>query len=146
MSVLSSIFKAVKSAGTMNGVNIAMSGYFGIDAYQEAKQEGSSTVGALGSGISSAALPFVIPGGIFGYLGFELATSAPGLAVDGYRELNQYRRKLGQQQQHKAFQDVSFQENQQTYTMRQAAMAIAARSRYNTDIALQGKEAKYMFK
>lgn len=146
MSLRSSMIKATKSAISMNGVNVALTGYFGYDAYQEAKRSGSGTAGALGSAATSMALPFLLPGGMLGYLGFELATSAPGLAVDAYRGIRDYRRKLGQEQRHLAFQNASFQDNQQTFTMRQAAMAIAERTRYNRDIALQGHEAKYMYK
>lgn len=146
LSLLSSMVSATKSAVSMNGINVALTGYFGYDAYQEAKRSGSGTVGAMGSAMSSMALPFLLPGGILGYAGFELATSAPGLAVDAYRGIRDYRRKLGQEQRHMAFQNASFQENQQTYTMRQAAMAIAERTRYNREVAMMGREAKYMMK
>ena len=146
MSLMSSMLKATKSAISLNGVNVALTGYFSYDAYQEAKRSGSGTVGALGSAAMPMALPLLLPGGMLGYLGFELATSAPGLAADAYRSIRDYRRKLGQEQRHFAFQNASFQENQQTFTMRQAAMAIAERTRYNRDIALQGHEAKYMMK
>ena len=139
------IYGTASSIGK-HGSNIALTGYFALDSFREARNEGSGILRSMGSAVTSAALPFLMPGGMLGYLGFELATSAPGLAVDGYRELSIYRRKLGQQQRHKAFQDVSFSDNQQTYTMRQAAMAIAERSRYNRDIAMKGMEAKYMFK
>ena len=81
MSLMSSMINATKSAISMNGVNVALTGYFGYDAYQEAKRSGSGTVGALGSAATSMALPFLLPGGMLGYLGFELATSAPGLAA-----------------------------------------------------------------
>lgn len=146
MSLMDSMIKATKSAISLNGVNVALTGYFGYDAYQEAKRSGSGTIGALGSAATTMALPFLLPGGMLGYLGFELATSAPGLAANAYRSIRDYRRQLGQEQRHLAFQNASFQENQQTFTMRQAAMAIAERTRYNRDIAMKGMEAKYMFK
>ena len=141
MSLFNSMVKATNSLVSFNGI---MTGYFAVDAYQEAKREGRGTAGALGSAAMSAVLPIVM--GVPGYLGFELVTSAPGLAAEAYGGLSKYRRELGQKQRHIAFQNASFQENQQTYTMRQAAMAVAERTRYNRDIALQGHEAKYMFK
>jgi len=146
LKLLGSMVNATKSAISWNGANIALTGYFGLDAYQEARREGSGKVGALGSAVSSMALPFLVPGQMAGYLAFEAVTSAPGLAVDAYRGIRDYRRQLGQEQRQRAFQSASFQENQQTYTMRQAAMAIAERSRYNRDLAMMGREAKYMMK
>lgn len=143
MSVFSSVARIAKN----QGFNIALTGYFGYDAYHEAKKEGRSTASAVASAGYNMALPFVIPGGFAGYLGFEMLTSAPGLAVDAYRGIQSYRRKIGKEQTHRAFQTAAFQENQQTYTMRQAAMAIAERTRYNREqVMFQGREAKYMYK
>lgn len=146
MSLLKQMVYNTASSIWQHGGNIALTGYFAIDSFREARNEGSGILGSMGSAVTSAALPFLMPGGFVGYMGFELATSAPGLAIDGYRALRSYRRKLGQEQRHRAFQNASFQENQQTYTMRQAAMAIAERSRYNRDAAMMGREAKYMLK
>lgn len=146
MSLFGSMVNSTKSAISFNGINLALTGYFGLDAYQEARQSGAGTMGAIGSGITAAALPMLIPGGIPGYLAFEAATSAPGLAVDAYRWQNSYRRQLGNEQRQRAFQQMSFQDNQQTFTMRQSAMAIAQRSRYNTAAAMQGREAQYFIK
>lgn len=141
MSLLNSMIKASGSILSFNGV---MTGYFAMDSYQEAKREGKGTAGALGSAAMSAVLPMTM--GILPWMGFELVTSAPGMAASAYGSLSKYRRELGQKQRHIAFQNASFQENQQTYTMRQAALAIAERTRYNRSLALQGHEAKYMFK
>lgn len=146
MSVSSSLSKTIWNAVSNHGINIGLTGYFGIDAYQEARREGSSFLGGAAAAAESMILPMVMPGGIPGYLAFELATSAPSLAIDFYKAQRDYRRKLGVEQRHKAFQSASFQDTQMTYTMRQAAMAIAQRSRYNTQAAMLGQEAQYMLK
>lgn len=146
MSVFRSIANVMGKAFLMNSINTGVSLYFGIDAYQEAKRQGSGTLGAMGSAVESMVLPMLMPGGIPGYLAFEAATSLPGLAVDAYKAQRDYRRMLGQEQRHKAFQQAAFQDTQMTYTMRQSAMAIAQRSRYNTQAAMLGHEAQYMMK
>ena len=44
------------------------------------------------------------------------------------------------------FAHAQFNDTEQAYTMRQAGMAIAKRSRYNINQAMLGNEAKYMMK
>lgn len=146
MSLFRSMASAIGSSITMQGMNLAVTGYFGLESFIDARRQGSGFFGSAAAAVEGMALPMVMPGGIPGYLAFEAATSLPGLAVDAYKAQRDYRRILGQEQRHKAFQTAAFQDTQMTYTMRQAAMAIAQRSRYNTQAAMLGHEAQYMLK
>ena len=146
MGIYNSISKFIGEKSKMDLANYGLSAYFGFDSFVESKREGMSTPGALGQAVVDTALPLLMPGGIPGYIAFEAVTSAPSLAIDAYRWQAEYSRRLGDQQRQRAFQHMSFQDNQQTYTMRQAAMAVAQRSRYNTQIAMMGNEAQYMLK
>lgn len=118
--------------------------YFGIDEYQEKRQEGSSKVGALGASIFDGIMPTMM--GMPAYMAFEAITSAPEIARKGYKLYNSYNRQLSQLGRQNAFQSAQFSDTEQIHTMRQAGMAIAQRSRYNTQQAMLGNEAKYMQK
>jgi len=124
--------------------NAAMTGAFGIMDYDDARKEGDSVPLALMKAGSSAVMMNML--GFGGYLAFEAATSAPGMAYDFAKWQSRYRRQLGAEMKQQAFQQAQFQDTQETYTMRQAGMAIASRSRYNTQQAMLGNEAMYMKK
>ena len=145
MSV-AAVRQSMKSLGLGSVMSWGMNGYFGISTYQEARQEGHGVVGSAVRGVGETALAAFMPGGILGYMAFEAARNAPSLAYDAYQWQKDYRRQLGREQKQLAFQNTAFQETQATYTMRQAGMAIAARSRHNTEQAMLGNEARYMMK
>ena len=77
-------------------------------------------------------------------MALEAVSAIPGAAVDFAQWQASYRRQLGREQRQAAFQNAAFQDTQSTYTMRQAGMAIAERSRYNTQQAMLGREASYI--
>ena len=159
MSVLSSIAKmaggnfsagrteitnTVKSLGIGDLANFGFTGYMALDTYTTERREGNSFMGAVGQTIMDTALATTL--GILPYMGLQLATSLPSMAVDAYKFQRNFRRRLGAEQRQRAFQNAQFQDTQQTFTMRQAAMAISQRSRYNTQQAMLGNEAQYMLK
>lgn len=128
----------------MTAANVGMSLYFGADQYQEERQAGSSAPIAAGKAIVDNTLPLLM--GLPQYLGYEAITHMPELAMQGVDAYNRYSRELGQQQRRQTFNTARFNDTEQYYTMRQAGMAIAQRSRYNTRQAMLGNEAKYMMK
>lgn len=127
-----------------NKVNTAFGVWTGLDTYQEKRQEGAGVISSAASGVIDAALPMMMP--ISVYMGMELATGIPTAAVEGAIAANQYKHKLAQEARGQAFVNAKFNDTQQAYTMRQAGMAIAERSKYNVNQAMLGNEAKYMMK
>jgi hypothetical protein len=79
-------------------------------------------------------------------MGMQALSAAPQAAAKAARFYGQWNRHLSQMAKQQAFQNASFSDTEQAYTMRQAGMAIAQRSRYNTQQAMLGNEAKYMLK
>jgi len=134
----------MKNMGMGDVMSWGLNGYFGLDAYQEARQEGHGKITSAARGIGETALAATLS--LPGYLAFEAVRNAPSMAYDFALWQSDYRRQLGREQKQLAFQNTAFQETQATYTMRQAGMAIAERSRYNTQQAMLGNEARFMKK
>lgn len=143
MSV-AAVRQSMKNLGLGSALSWGLNGYFGLSTYQEARQEGHGVVGSAIRGVGETALAATLS--LPGYLAFEAARNIPSLAYDAFIWQKDYRQQLGREQKQLAFQNAAFQETQATYTMRQAGMAIAERSRYNTQQAMLGNEARYMMK
>ena len=140
----------LKSVGSMLG-NIAkhhkmdaLGVYFGIDSYQTAREEGSGRFGAAMSAVTDAALPMILSGPQ--YMAYFAATELPGLAVSASDAIHTYNRNMAKASSNRAFVNAHFDDTQQAFTMRQAGMQIAQRSRYNMQQARMGNEARYMRK
>ena len=123
-------------------LNAGFTLWSGIDTYQTEREKGSNIMSSLASAGFDMALTNVL--GIGGYLAYTAAKELPSLAFNGYQAYNQYSRQLGLAQRNQAFQNMQYNDTEQVYTMRQAGMEIAKRSRYNTQQAMLGNEAKYM--
>ena len=140
ISFLSSKLKSIGNLGTV--ANVGMAAYFGLDTYQEKRREGASKASAAFSGALDAVLPMAMS--IPGYLAFEAVTSTPSAIYEFSKWQAGYRRQLGRDQKQQAFQTAAFQDTQETYTMRQAGMAVAARGKYNAQQARLGREAQFL--
>lgn len=112
--------------------------YFAVDEYNTARQEGNGVV----SSAVSAALPLMMGG--WGYAAYVAATELPALTVNALEAYSQYGRNLARQSKQTPFMNAKFNETQQTYTMRQAGMQLAQRSKYNLQQSMLGDEARYM--
>ena len=76
-----------------------------------------------------------------------MALSGAGSAgISAYNSLDQRRRQVGRDMRQTAFSSAEFNDTEQTYTMRQAGMAIARRARGNADLVQLGNEAQFMAK
>lgn len=128
----------------MTSLNVAFSGISALDTYQTEREEGAGFAKATASAVFDAALVSTV--GFVPYLAYFMAKEIPGLAVDAYQAYGQYSRQLGAMQKQQAFQNAKFNDTEQAYTMRQAGMAIAQRSKYNIQQAMLGNEAKYMMR
>lgn len=136
------LLSKIKNIGLGNIANVGMAAYFGLDTYQEKRKEGAGKASAMISGAADAVLPMALS--LPGYLAFEAVTSAPSAIYEFGKWQAGYRRQLGRDQKQQAFQTAAFQDTQQTYTMRQAGMAVAERSKYNMQQARLGREAQFL--
>jgi len=80
------------------------------------------------------------------WAGYHALKDGPRLAVEGMAAADTWRRNPARSNSNEAFVNAQFEDTQQVHTMRQAGMAIAQRSRYNTQVAMMGNEASYMMK
>jgi hypothetical protein len=131
---------ASKNAGSI--ANIGFNGYFAYDGYTTARDSGSGVVSSAISGLTDAALPMMM--GMGAYLGMQAVIAAPGAAVSAIEGISQYGRGLQKQSRQTPFQNSQFAETQQTYTMRQAGMTLAQKSKYNLQQTMLGNEAQHM--
>ena len=138
------MLKAVGKFLKNHKLDIITSSYFGYNTYQTEKEEGASTAGALASSALDIVLPFAISAA--GYGTYLAASEAPGLIVNGVDSVDKWRRQLARENSTAAFNNAQFNDTEQVFTMRQAGMAVAQRSKYNTQLAMLGQEAKYMMR
>lgn len=132
----------LKNKGTVfNGVLGVTSA---MSTYQDEREQGSSALSATASAGIDLALPMMMSAKK--YIGLQILPELPGLALDTYTAAQKYRRQLARERNGQAFVNAKFEDSEQAYTMRQAGMAIAQRSKYNTQQAMLGNEAKYMMK
>ena len=131
-----------KVGGTGNALNMLASGYFGVSGYNTAREEGSGVAMSVAKGAMETALPMVI--GNIGYLAYLATTELPSLAVSAVESYGQYGRNLARNSNQAPFKNTQFAETQGTYTMRQAGMALAQKSKYNLQQTTLGNEAQYM--
>lgn len=128
----------------MQAFNIGLSAWAGIDSYQTAREEGGSKMGAAAGAVVDAALPYVLGAPL--YAAYFAATELPELAVTASDAMGTYQRNMAKASSNRAFVNAHFDDTQQAFTMRQAGMAIAERSKYNMQQAMMGNEARYMRK
>ena len=128
----------------MTAANAGFSAWAGIDSYQTARDEGGSKAGAIAGAVADAAIPAVLSAPAYGM--YLAATELPSLAVSATDALGTYKRNMAKASSNRAFVNAHFDDTQQAFTMRQAGMAIAERSKYNMQQAMMGNEARYMRK
>lgn len=110
--------------------------------YSRAVKEGQGTGSALMRGAAEGLMVDIL--GLPVYAGLHLMAGAPRAATGAMEALGQYSRGLQQERPNMPFRNNTFMDTQQTYTMRQAGMQLAQRSRHNLQHALLGDEAKHM--
>lgn len=143
---MGAISQGFKTWAKHNKMNIGMTAVFmpsNLDDYEERRANGD---GAL---VAGAATAFDVGTTMFMNLkqmtAIGLLTSS-GDIVDGLHQADTNGRQLKAQKYAKAFSNAQFNDTEQVHTMRQAGMAMLQRSKYNTQAALMGNEAKYMYK
>lgn len=124
--------------------NVALGGFFAADTYKESRENGDGVLWSAAKAGSDFVLPFLLSPAL--YMGYEAVTGLPGAVIgtsEWYRDAS---RQAALEKRNAAFSNSHFNDTEQAYTMRQAGMAMAERSRYNVQQAMLGNEAKYMLR
>ena len=118
------------------GVTAAMA----INQYGEERESGKGVLGAATSAVVDNALPFLM--GFGAYAVGAVAMNAPGAIMGGMEKVNTMARGMAQQSRNIPFNNSTFVDTEQAYTMRQAGMQLAQRSKYNVQQTMLGNEAR----
>jgi len=137
--ILSKKFNLGKTGNLISG---GMYAWMFTSGYSDARNNGSGVVGAIGSGVVDAALPDLI--GMKKYFGFGALSMAPGAIVGAVESIGTASRSLARSGRGDPFQNAVFNDTQQAFTMRQAGMQLAERSKYNLQQTTLGNEARAM--
>ena len=114
----------------------------GHDAYTRAMKEGSGTTSAVARGVGEVVMVDIM--GLPLYAGFHAMRWAPGAATRAVEGLGTHARGMQDHRPTMPFRNNTFMDTQTTYTMRQAGMQMAQRSRHNLQHAMLGEEARFL--
>ena len=141
---LQSIAKNIMRHHKSTAFNAAIGGVFAFGTYDEARQSGDGVMSSALQAGGDFASTMLLGGGV--YLGLQALSGGTVAAMQGYNSLDQRRNQVGKDMRQAAFSSSEFNDTEQTYTMRQAGMAIARRARGNADLVQLGNEAQFMAK
>lgn len=135
--------EATKKSASVVGsaMSVGMPLYFGMQEYKAAREEGNSMLMSGARAVGDFAVSEMMG---MGYLGLQLAPLIPKGAVGLAESLNSMSRSMNQAAVAGPFSNATFNDTQQTYTMRQAGMQLAQASKYNLQQTLMGNEAQYL--
>ncbi len=142
--MLSSIAKNILRHHKMTAFNVGIGGIFAAGTYDEARQSGDGVASSALQAAGDFAGTMLMGGGL--YMGLQMVSAAGEGLIQGYNALDQKRHQAGRDMQQRAFGSAEFNDTEQTFTMRQAGMAIARRARGNADLVQLGHEAQFMAK
>ncbi|MCY7866090.1 hypothetical protein P8918_13635 [Bacillus spizizenii] len=133
---------SIKNLTTGQKLNAAGTAAAGVMGYNDARDEGYGVVGSMAKGATDAFLIDLI--GWKKYLVGGALMSAPKMMAQGYESLNRQARALEMSGRNIPFQNNTFVDNEQIYTMRQAGMNMIGQSSMNVKTAVLGNEAQFM--
>lgn len=139
-SIVNKLFK--NDAGKfslMKTGNTAFLGYMGVSEYQDSRANGDGVLSSAASAAGDLAIGALTHP--VAYLGLSLAPELAKGAVDAYDNINAYGRRLQSQSRNRPFQNATFVDSQQTYTMRQAGMNLARQGQFAASQTTMGNEA-----
>ena len=139
MPKISSTMNAFKKMGLTAGT--AINAVMAYSDYSDARQQGSSRLGAGAKALGSYMLYDALGGWA---IPFTMLPEIPSLAVNAYEGMGKYVREMDRQSRQAPFANNTFQDFNQAVTMRQAGMRMAQASKYNLQQTLMGNEASYL--
>lgn len=127
--------------GTVLGVgfNTAVS----ISDYKDAREQGHSRLGSAAKAATSFAVGEVLGGWM---LPATLLPMVPQAAVGAIEGIGKMQRQMNYDSRRVPFNNATFNDYSQAFTMRQAGMQLAQNSQYNLQQSLMGNEAAYLYK
>ena len=134
--------KAIKGLGWGTAIEYGINGGMAVGSYIDERNAGNGVIGSAVSAAVDNALPFVI--GFGTYMAGAALVAAPGAIVSGAEKVNTMARSMEKMSRNTPFDNAQFQDSQQAYTMRQAGMQMAQRSKYNVQQSMLGNEARQM--
>lgn len=141
---LQSIAKQILRHHKMDAFNAVMGGAFALGTYDEARESGDGVASSVLQAGGEFAANMILGGPL--YLGLMALSGGGQLGVQAYNAMDQRRHQVARDMRQRAFSSAEFNDTEQTYTMRQAGMAIARRARGNADLVQLGHEAQFMAK
>lgn len=126
-------FSKLATGGTL------LNGYFALQEYNDNRNEGGTVLGSAFEAAGDLAL-----GALMGPFKYMAATMLPSLAsgaVSAYDAYDKYGRQLQKNRRNKPFQNATFVDSQQTYTMRQAGLNLARQGQMAAQQTTFGNEA-----
>lgn len=130
--------EAGKWSASKIATNGLLPGYFAVSEYGDKRAEGNGVISSAVSAAGDAALSFM---SMPLYIASAVLPAAAGAAMQGYDSLSAYSRQLQSQKRNKPFQNATFVDSQQTYTMRQASMNLARQGQMAAQQTSMGNEA-----
>lgn len=127
-------------AGTIFSVGMDL--HYGISGYRDAREQGHGAMGSAVRGVSTSLMSNIV--GFKAYMGAQAVMGAPKLAVKGVTKLDQMSRQMSRQHMNRPFDNATFADSKQAYTMRQAGMQLAKASKHNLQQGMMGNEANMM--
>lgn len=134
--------KLTKKNVVGTALNVGLPIYFGMNEYQNARNEGNGMLVSGARALGDYAMGEML--GFKGYLALAAVGSIPKAAAGAVQGLNTMSRNMNRAAVSGPFANATFNDTQQAYTMRQAGMQLAQASKYNLQQTLMGNEAQYM--
>lgn len=129
--------------GNKSIIPIATGAVFGYMDYADSRDQGNGVIQSLASAGLNAVLPELMGTGL--YIGGQLASAAIEAAPAIYENLQMQKRQMDRTIRNQTpFQNYTFVDSPQIYTMRQAGMALAKQSKFKLQQAMMGNEAQYL--
>ena len=131
-----------KGLGVGGMLSLGLNAATTISDYKDARLEGHGKVGSAVAAAGNAIMFDVI--GMPGMMALGAVKHAPNMIVNGVLKANAAARSMDRSSRNVAFNNATFVDSKQAYTMRQAGMQLAQASKYNLQQTLMGNEASMM--
>lgn len=143
---ISSVGKVLskKGLGTMGTISLGLNAYTSIADYKQQRLEGHGKVGSAISAVGNTLMFDAI--GMKGMLALGALKHGPSMVLDGVLKANSVARSMDKSARMVPFNDATFVDSKQAFTMRQAGMQMAQASKYNLQQTLMGNEAAALHK
>lgn len=140
----SNVSKILTSKGLGVGgiLSLGLNAASTVSDYKTARLEGHGKVGSAVTAAGNAIMFDFI--GMPGMMALGAIKHGPNMIANGVLKANAAARSMDRSSRNVAFNNATFVDSKQAYTMRQAGMQLAQASKYNLQQTLMGNEASMM--